>query len=230
MFLDTPALQDLAPPAADRGPDDRPRPSGLARLTAAATPVEVNSGETIYAQDQGAARFVYEVLQGMVRTARLTDEGRRVVHGFFAPGEVFGIAPNGANACSAEAVCDAVLARCERAHLESVALVDPVAARQVWAWVLLDSERSAARLSLLAYGSALQKVAHFLLEMAGRLGQQDRVQLPMSRYDIADYVGLSSETVSRTFTAMRERGLVATDGRSVVLLKPDVLRRIDAPN
>ncbi len=229
MFLEIPASRQWAPRAADHASEDRPRPSSLARFSAAATPVEVNAGEVIYAQDQ-AARFVYEVVQGMVRTARLTDEGRRVVHGFFAPGEVFGISPNGANACSAEAVCDAVLARCERAALESIALVDPVAARQVWAWMLLDRERSAARLSLLAYGSALQKMAHFLLEMAQQLGQPDRMQLPMSRYDIADYVGLSSETVSRTFTIMRDRGLVAADGRSVALLKPDALRRLDAPN
>jgi CRP-like cAMP-binding protein len=171
----------------------------------------------------GETAYVCEVVEGMARLAWVTGEGRRVVSGFFTRGEVFGVAPRSASA--AEAVCESVVALCERRALEARALTDARVARQLWAWLNEEAERTAARLSLLAYGSAVEKISHFLLEMADRLGGEPRMVLPMSRYDIADYLGLSSETVSRTFTVLRVRGLVATEGRSVALLRRDTLRR-----
>ena len=74
----------------------------------------------------------------------------------------------------------------------------------------------------------MERIAYFLTEMAERVGEADRLQLPMSRYDIGDYLGLSSETVSRAFTALRRRGLISTYGRAVVLLRPDLLQRLAA--
>ena len=76
----------------------------------------------------------------------------------------------------------------------------------------------------LMYGSAVEKLAYFLIDLAWRTRSDGRIQLPMSRYDIADYLGLSSETVSRTFTAFRARGLISTKGRQVRLLSDEILR------
>lgn len=183
---------------------------------------EIAGGGTIYAQEDTAA-FVYEVVEGMVRTVVVSDDGRRIVRGFFSPGEVFGLTRNGKHDCAAEAVCETTVSRCARERLESVALVDAGVAKALWTLMLLDGERSATRLALLAHATAVKRIAHFLTEMSERLGYAGRLRLPMSRYDIGDYLGLSSETVSRAFTVLRDRGLIATDGRAVVLLRPELV-------
>ena len=203
------------------------RPVRLTRAGTSAAAVELRGGEVIYSHED-AAEFVYEVVEGMVRTVLLSNEGRRVVRGFFTPGDVFGLTRNGLHDSSAEAVCDATVARCERRQLESLALVDPIMARELWAWLLVDGERTTARLALLTHARAVERIAYFLTEMAERVGGAGRLQLPMSRYDIGDYVGLSSETVSRAFTALRQRGLISTFGRAVVLLRPDRLQQLAA--
>jgi CRP-like cAMP-binding protein len=213
-------------------PDSRsyPRAVRLAPMLARMAPVSPATayaeGDTIYAQE-GAAQFVYEVIEGMVRTARLGTDGRRIVHGFFVPGDIFGIEPNGAHACSAETVCPTRIASCERSRIERRALADQAVATAFWSCLLKSAEQAGAHMSLLARATAVEKIAHFLLEMAERMSANCRLALPMSRYDIADYLGLSSETVSRAFTALRERQLIATEGRYVTILKLEGLRRLD---
>jgi CRP-like cAMP-binding protein len=198
----------------------------LARMAPVSLATAFAEGDTIYAQE-GAAQFIYEVIEGMVRTARLGTDGRRIVHGFFVPGDIFGIEPNGAHACSAETVCPTRIASCERSQIERRALADQAVATAFWSCLLKSAEQAGAHMSLLARATAVEKIAHFLLEMAERISANCRLALPMSRYDIADYLGLSSETVSRAFTALRERQLIATEGRSVTILKLEGLRRLD---
>jgi CRP-like cAMP-binding protein len=183
-------------------------------------------GERVYAEED-RADCVYEVMGGVVRTLHFGRDGRRTVYGFFVPGEIFGFENRAVRRCSAEAVSDVIVARYGRARLEGIALVDRAVATQLWSWLAGSSEQVTARIDLLARGNALEKTAHFLLEIARRTASGDRMNLPMSRYDIADYLGLSSETVSRTFTALRRRGVIATEGRSVSVLKPSALRQLD---
>jgi CRP-like cAMP-binding protein len=222
----------MPPAALVPRPDSRwyPRAVRLAPMLARMAPVSPATayaeGDTIYAQE-GAAQFVYEVIEGMVRTARLGTDGRRIVHGFFVPGDIFGIEPNGAHACSAETVCPTRIASCERSRIERRALADQAVATAFWSCLLKSAEQAGAHMSLLARATAVEKIAHFLLEMAERMSANCRLALPMSRYDIADYLGLSSETVSRAFTALRERQLIATEGRYVTILKLEGLRRLD---
>ena len=198
----------------------------LARMAPVSPATAFAEGDTIYAQES-AAQFVYEVIEGMVRTARLGTDGRRIVHGFFVPGDIFGIEPYGPHACSAEAVCPSRIASCERFRIEQRALADQPVAMAFWSCLLKSAEQAGAHMSLLARATAIEKIAHFLLEMAERMSANSRLALPMSRYDIADYLGLSSETVSRAFTALRERQLIATEGRYVTILKLEGLRRLD---
>ena len=199
---------------------------GLGRMAPVSPPTAFAEGDTIYAQED-AAQFIYEVVEGMVRTARLGTDGRRIVHGFFVPGDIFGIEPNGAHACSAETVCATRIASCDRSQIERRALADRAVATEFWSCLLKSVEQAGAHMSLLARATAVEKIAHFLLEMAERMSASRRFALPMSRYDIADYLGLSSETVSRAFTALRDRQLIATEGRSVTILKLEGLRRLD---
>ena len=153
----------------------------------------------------------------MVRTTTLTSDGRRVIRGFHVPGEIFGVESGRTRACSAEAVCDTYLVRFERARLETLADTDRAVGHELLSWVLLSGDRIAQRVSLLGRGSAVEKLAYFLVDMAERLWNEVRVELPMSRSDIGDYLGLSSETVSRTFTTLRQRGLIAIDSHAIVL-------------
>ncbi|MDB5482556.1 MAG: Crp/Fnr family transcriptional regulator [Caulobacteraceae bacterium] len=198
----------------------------LARMAPVSPPAAFAGGDTIYAQED-AADFIYEVIEGMVRTARLGMDGRRIVHGFFVAGDIFGLEPNGAHSCSAETVCAARIASCERSQIERRAMADRAVATEFWSWLLKSAEQAGAHMCLLARATAVEKIAHFLLEMAERMSANRRFALPMSRYDIADYLGLSSETVSRAFTALRDRQLIATEGRSVTILKLEGLRRLD---
>lgn len=199
-------------------PQPRPAPrrvlEGLEKFQAA--------GSTIYAQSE-RAEFIYQMISGVVRTVTLHHDGRRIIHGFHLPGEIFGLEHEKLHHCSAEAVRDTRLVQCPVSQLDLLSDPDNAAARELWTSLLLSRDRTAERFMYVMHGSAFEKLAYFLIDLAGRT-QSERIELPMSRYDIADYLGLSSETVSRTFTAFRERKFISTKGREVRLLSDALLR------
>jgi CRP-like cAMP-binding protein len=182
----------------------------------------VAAGGTIYAQ-ANSADFIYQVTSGMVRTITMRRDGRRVVHGFHLAGEIFGLERETLHHCSAEAVCETRLVLCPRCRLEDRVSSDDDTARELWSSLLLSRDKTAERFLYLMHGSAVEKLAYFLIDLAWRT-RQGQFDLDMSRYDIADYLGLSSETVSRTFSVFRKRGLIATRGRQVTLLDNRLLR------
>ena len=183
-------------------------------------------GATIYAQSD-PAEFIYQVVSGVVRTITLNRDGRRIVHGFHLPGEIFGMEREKIHHCSAEAVCETELVQCPVSRLNTLADTDKEAARELWMSLLVSRDRTAERFMYVLHGTAFEKLAYFLIDLAWRTQSSRRIELPMSRYDIADYLGLSSETVSRTFTTLRTRGLIATKGRQVRLLNDDMLHVAD---
>ena len=180
------------------------------------------ASSTIYAQSQ-RAEFIYQMISGVVRTVTLHRDGRRMVHGFHLPGEIFGLEHEKLHHCSAEAVRDTRLVQYPVSRLNLLSDTDKAAAQELWTSLLLSRDRTAERFMYVMHGSAFEKLAYFLIDLAGRT-QSERIELPMSRYDIADYLGLSSETVSRTFTAFRERGFISTKGREVRLLSDALVR------
>ena len=134
----------------------------------------VRTGRTIYAQEDHAG-FIYRVAFGMVRTTNLARNGRRVVRGFHVAGDVFGIERQDVHGCSAEAIGDVHLQRCERAGFEQLAAADRSIARQLWEWLLASAER-AERLSVLGRGSAVEKLAYFLIDLAERVSASRRTR------------------------------------------------------
>ncbi|WP_068874862.1 MULTISPECIES: helix-turn-helix domain-containing protein [unclassified Phenylobacterium] len=184
-------------------------------------------GATIYAQSD-PAEFIYQVVSGVVRTITLHRDGRRIVHGFHLPGEIFGMEREKIHHCSAEAVDATRLVQCPVTRLNALAEIDKEAAKELWMSLLVSRDRTAERFMYVLHGTAFEKLAYFLIDLAWRTQSRGRIELPMSRYDIADYLGLSSETVSRTFTAFRTRGLISTSGRVVRLLDKEMLREDDA--
>lgn len=181
------------------------------------------ASSTIYAQS-ARAEFIYQIISGVVRTVTLHRDGRRMVHGFHLPGEIFGLEREKLHHCSAEAVRDTRLVQYPVSRLNLLSDTDKAAAQELWTSLLLSRDRTAARFMYVMHGSAFERLAYFLIDLAERTQSHVRIELPMSRYDIADYLGLSSETVSRTFTAFRERGFISTKGREVRLLSDALLR------
>jgi CRP-like cAMP-binding protein len=196
----------------------------LARITPLGRVDHFSPGATLYAAGD-AGNFVYGVVAGMVRTINVSRDGKRVVRGFHLSGELFGMERAQLHASSAEAVSDTRVVCCSRSRLDALATSDAQVAGELWSWLLRMAER-AEDLSVLGRASAAQKLAYFLIDLARRVSAVRRIELPMSRTDIGDYLGLSSETVSRTFTTLRRDGLIATHGRNVTLLNPGALWRM----
>ncbi|MGE0045095.1 MAG: helix-turn-helix domain-containing protein [Hyphomonadaceae bacterium] len=164
--------------------------------------------EEIYAEED-AARYVYKVVSGAVRITRLLGDGRRHISAFFLPGEVFGFEPGAAHRFAAEAVVNSRIAMARRSLIEDAASRNARIGRVMWDLTAHDLERLQEHMLLLGRKSALERVTTFLLEIADRLGGGDAIELPMSRSDIADYLGLTIETVSRTFTQLERDGLIS---------------------
>lgn len=202
-----------APPARLSRPDRRPG------LVLNGTRRSFTPGSTVYAHSE-PAEFIYQVVSGTVRTITLNREGRRIVHGFHLTGEIFGHEREKHHHSSAEALERTCLIQCPK----SLANSNADAAEELWSSLLLSRDRTAERVMYIIYGSAFEKLAYFLVDLAWRKDSSGRIDLPMSRYDIGDYLGLSSETVSRTFTAFRTRGLISTNARQVRLLSDDIQR------
>ena len=198
--------------------------SWFGRLMTVPPPRRFASGAVIYAADQ-PAHYVYEVALGAVRTVRGRGDGARIVRAFHLPGDIFGLEPGDTHLDTAEAVGETRVLQCERRRLDSLVRTDPAAATELWAWLLAAERRENQRLSVLGRTNATERVVAFLLDLGTRLNAPRQYRLPMSRADIADYLALTSETVSRVFTALRDDGAIAASGRSVTLLDLGRFRR-----
>jgi CRP/FNR family transcriptional regulator, nitrogen fixation regulation protein len=201
-----------------RAPDARGRGDisvvGIAR---ALTP-----DQPIFAEGD-RADTVYRVASGAVRTIRLLADGRRQVTDFYLGGDVFGVELRSCYSATAEAVCDSVVISARSSSLTE----DPDQPSRLWRYALCELQRSQAHVLTLGRRSALERLARFLVDLADRMGATDRLALPMSRQDIADYLGLTIETVSRTLTQMQAKGLVRLENcRQVRLLKRAALTEL----
>ena len=164
-------------------------------------------GERIYG-DTDLADHWYCVLAGAVRKYTLLSNRRRQIVDFLLPGDFFGFRERHHQFFATAAIVNGTtIARYTRRSVESAADADSRLGREIRE-VLFDSiSRSQARLLITGHITSTEKVRAFLIEMAQRCfdRRQQLIVLPMSRYDIADYLGLSVETVSRALTRLRRR-------------------------
>ncbi len=173
--------------------------------------------EEIFAEEE-EADFVYQVVSGAVRDVRIMSDGRRQIGAFHLAGDVFGLECGEHHRYSAEAVVDSEVALVRRSTLHKAADADGGAARRLWAITSRDLQRLQDHMLLLGRKSAVERVASFLVGMAGRGVAGEAIDLPMSRTDIADYLGLTIETVSRTLTQLeRDRAISMSGSRHIVL-------------
>lgn len=174
------------------------------------------AGAEIYGQGQNAGN-IFQVEFGAVRVYRLLADGRRQISAFYFAGEVFGFESDTHHHFFAEALCATGI----RTVLE---LSGTDLSQQLLPLVLKSFARSQEHLLVLGRQNAAEKVAAFLLEMAERQRGLETFDLPMSRLDIGDYLGMSIETVSRVLTSFRSKGIIRLRSqRTVEILKTDAL-------
>ena len=217
--------------------DHVPRPNSLRDLglTSDSNPlVSLNEftykkGSEIYGEKE-PAEYVYQVKTGAVRSYKLLSDGRRQIGAFHLAGDVFGLENGGAHRFTAEAIIDTMVRLIRRQSLELVAESDAMVARNLLTMTTSNLQHAEDHMLLLGRKTSLDRVAAFLLEMDKRLTAAGVMALPMSRRDIADYLGLTLETVSRALSRLHELGILGFIGnnqRQIVLLDRDKLAGLD---
>jgi len=173
------------------------------------------------------AEYLYKVVSGVVRTYKILNDGRRQIGGFYLPGDMFGLESGDEHTLSAEAVTDTKVLVVKRSTLVALAARDAAVARELYQLTARELRRTQERI-LLLIKSAQERVASFLLEMTARSPAGNAVELPMSRQDIADYLGLTIETVSRTLTSLESAATIEVpSSRRIVLRNRSALNRLN---
>ncbi|MCC6737038.1 MAG: helix-turn-helix domain-containing protein [Bauldia sp.] len=190
--------------------------NGLAGLPGAVTKYARNA-EIFGEGDE--ADFVYRVRSGTVRLTRILPDGRRMIGSFHFAGESFGIEPGATHSSSAEAVTDCEIVATPRNAVFRRAENDHAFSHELWQSAVAELAGARQHMLVLGCQSALERVASFLLEMAERSPVAGVLSLPMSRQDIADYLGLTIETVSRTITQLTERGAIEVPSSRTIVLR-----------
>jgi len=195
--------------------------SPLGSLEELSTVARFARGEPIYLNGD-PADFWYRILSGASRKCAFTLDGRRQILDFLRPGDLFGYDAQDVHSFSAEAIVSGTtVARYPRRGAERVADSDPQVARRIRELAFESVHRVQRRLLTLGHATALEKVSSFLLEMVDRFRTRSvgAVTLPMSRYDIADYLAMAVETVSRALTNLREGGVIQFDSVRCVQIR-----------
>ncbi|MBB6252445.1 cyclic nucleotide-binding domain-containing protein [Nitrospirillum iridis] len=171
-----------------------------------------------YARDQvifsegDPASSVRIVTSGMVRISRMMADGRRQIVGFLQPGDMLGLAQTGTFLYSAEAVIPVTLRRLSRTQFDGLLERDFELRRRLLAVTATELQIAQEQMLLLGRKTAPERLASFLLSQARRkmVEPEDhcRISLPMTRTDIADFLGLTMETVSRAFTRLKTSRLI----------------------
>ncbi|MDE3115339.1 MAG: helix-turn-helix domain-containing protein [Pseudomonadota bacterium] len=193
-------------------------------LNAVSTMLRFGRNQTIFNEGDDA-RYSYKIVEGGVRVCKMRSDGRRQIAEFLLPGDLFGFEAGDEHSLTAEALCSVVLMRCPRKHVERLSEEMPDVRRTLM--TLLRRELSAAQDHLVMLGrqSARERIASFLLQLAERTesGDGNALDLPMGRQDIADFLGLTIETVCRALTELKREKVITIPNRHQV-----VIRNLDA--
>jgi CRP/FNR family nitrogen fixation transcriptional regulator len=164
--------------------------------------------EEIYAEGDRADCW-FKVISGTVRICKLMADGRRHIAEFFHAGDCFGLDGVGERVFAAEAVDDIIVMRFTRAATERLIDERPELARRMCNMTLRNLAHAQTRLLLLGRMTAPERVVSFLLELAERRDVRRVLDVPMTRSDIADYLGLTIETVCRVLSALKRESVIA---------------------
>ena len=189
-------------------------------------------GTEIYGE-QEPAEYVYQVKLGAVRSYKLLSDGRRQIGAFHLAGDIFGLENGSEHRFTAEAIVDTTVRLIKRRSLEVLAESDAVVLRNLLSMTTSNLQHAENHMLLLGRKTSLERVAAFLIEMDRRITAAGVMPLPMSRRDIADYLGLTLETVSRALSRLHELGIIgfiSSNQRQIVLLNRQQLVSLDLQN
>ena len=185
--------------------------------------IHFQSCETVFAQEEMTTSF-YNLLDGVMRLYKLLPDGRRQIVGFALPGDFLGMTATARHSFSADAIGAVAICRFSRASFARFVADKPHLLCRINELAVRALSQAQDHMVLLGRRSAEEKVATFLIGWRDRLTRHSdlakTVPLPMSRQDIADYLGLTIETVSRTFTKLERDGVIEILPGSVCLLDP----------
>jgi CRP/FNR family transcriptional regulator len=194
--------------------------SALRELQRLATQVYFRSGKTIFAERE-LADAVFGLSQGVVRLYKLLPDGRRQVLSFALPGDFLGMPLAERYNFSADAIGEVALCRFSRQELTNFIQSSPNIMRLLIEFAIRELDMAQDQLLLLGNGSAEEKVAIFLVSWRNRLARisafSETVPLPMRRQDIADFLGLKLETVSRTLAKLEQKNVLRLVPKGVFL-------------
>jgi len=192
------------------------------------TVARFSRNETIF-NEGDEARYCYRVIDGAVRLSKVMLDGRRQIVEFLMPGDLFAVDADDRYSLTAEALGNAVLTRYSRPYFQRLTEDVPELRREMTASLKRDLAAAHHHLLMLGRQSAKERLASFLLLLVTRRSgeQHERVDLPMSRQDIADYLGLTIETVCRTLADLKRLNVIATPERHYAVIRnPNALRAI----
>jgi CRP/FNR family nitrogen fixation transcriptional regulator len=205
-------------------PGSQPKALGglgqLSRARVILSEFKYDRGTEIYGQAE-PADYIYQVVDGAARSHKLLSDGRRQIGAFHLPGDIFGLENSTIHRFTAEAIVDTTVRLMKRCSLEHVAASDALVALDLLNMTTTNLQHAEDHMLLLGRKTSLERVAAFLLEMDRRLTAAGILALPMSRRDIADYLGLTLETVSRALSHLHGKGILNFVGqtqRQIVLL------------
>jgi CRP/FNR family transcriptional regulator, nitrogen fixation regulation protein len=200
------------------------------------SPIRINLNEFNYRKgaeifgEKEPADYVYQVGSGAVRTYKLLSDGRRQIGAFHLVGDIFGLEIGTEHRFTAEAIVDTTVRLLKRRSLELVAESDAKVARNLLSMTTSNLRHAEDHMLLLGRKTSLERVAAFLIEMDHRSTAAGILALPMCRRDIADYLGLTLETVSRALSRLHDLGVlgfVGNNQRQIVLLDREKLASLD---
>ena len=206
------------------------RDDELGHLQAIVRQVRMTPKQMLFSEGDDADN-VYNILAGILKLYKLLPDGRRQITGFVYPGDFLGIAAGGVYSYSSEAVTDVALCRFPRRQL--FLLFDRFPKLESRLLGIATDELTAAQDQMLLLGrkTAAEKLASFMLALARRMnganGEARPVPVPMTRSDVADYLGLTVETVSRTLSRLKISGPISVaDAHRIIIERPDTLQDI----
>ncbi len=183
----------------------------LDRLNAIRMPAELPQGSTLF--DEGAAAdYVYNLTSGSMKLYKLLPDGRRQITGFVFPGDFLGLAHDTEYVYAAEAVKDSALCKFKRSQLSRLFDEFPRLESRLLSMSRDELVEAHNQMLLLGRKTARERIASFLLMLSRRAEELgvpiNPINVPMSRNDIGDYLGLTTETVSRTLTRLKNTGVI----------------------
>jgi len=180
------------------------------------TIVTLRRDQTLFSEGDPAPDC-FKVVGGALRSCRLLADGRRQVNRFLRPGDLVGFESDRVYRSTVEAVSDATVIRLPRHAVDQLVQQQPRLGKSLLGRLCEELSAAHAQMLLLGRKNALERLASFLIAMAERDG--DHVALPMTRSEIADHLGLTIETVSRSFSELKGRGVIQLKASSDVMIK-----------